>query len=190
MPQDTKLLVKIRPATFPADKEVVAQLFLAYAQSLPISLDFQGFELELAALPGKYAESAGGAIFLAYTSQSRSPTTSTTSPRSSSPHSSSPNKFQVIGCIGIRSFTSPTTSIPTCELKRLYLTPACRGLGVSKLLMDIALKRAGELGYKEILLDTLSSMVPARRLYAGYGFSETTSYYESVEGAVFYRLLL
>ena len=56
--------------------------------------------------------------------------------------------------------------------------------------MDAALGRARELGYREMLLDTLRSMTPARTLYAKYGFEEIGSYYESVEDAVFYRLVL
>ncbi|KAF2127681.1 acyl-CoA N-acyltransferase [Dothidotthia symphoricarpi CBS 119687] len=169
MTQTAKPAVDIRPAMFPNDRTIVGELFLAYAQSLPISLDFQNFEHELAGLPGKYAVGNGGALYLAYT-------TSSTEPFSE----------QVIGCVAIRPFTPPES----CELKRLYLTPESRGLGVSKILMDAALCKAKELGYKEMLLDTLRSMTPARRLYEGYGFVETEEYYKSVEDAVFYRLVL
>lgn len=197
MIQSTRPDVRIRPAIFPDDKEIVGQLFLAYARSLPISLDFQNFEHELAALPGKYASEKGGAVWLAYAAVEQESSTTTT-------NSDNANDAQAIGCIAIRPFfstpttaesatllsnsTSPTTT--TCELKRLYLTPASRGLGVSKLLMDVAISHAKKLGYKEMLLDTLSSMTPARRLYEGYGFAEIGSYYESVEDAVFYRLVL
>lgn len=197
MTQSTRPAVRIRPAIFPDDKEIVGQLFLAYARSLPISLDFQNFEHELAALPGKYASEKGGAVWLAYAAVDQESSSTTT-------NSDNTNNAQAIGCIAIRPFfstpttaesatllsnsTSPTTT--TCELKRLYLTPASRGLGVSKLLMDVAISHAKKLGYKEMLLDTLNSMTPARRLYEGYGFEEIGSYYESVEDAVFYRLLL
>ena len=56
--------IQIRDAEFPGDKEVVGQLFKAYAQSLPVSLDFQNFDHELAELPGKYASEKGGALWL------------------------------------------------------------------------------------------------------------------------------
>jgi ribosomal protein S18 acetylase RimI-like enzyme len=164
--------VKIRPAIFPADKPIVSELFLAYAQSLPIKLDFQGFEDELAGLPGKYAVENGGAVLLAYTSSEQHATQET-----------------IIGIVALRSFPT-TTSIPTCELKRLYLTPPSRGLGVSKHLMAAVLARARQLGYAEMLLDTLASMTAARHLYSRYGFTEIPSYYPSVSGAVFYKLLL
>tara|TARA_R110002003_G_scaffold42_5_gene3106 strand:- start:4707 stop:5384 length:678 start_codon:yes stop_codon:yes gene_type:complete len=180
MAGEVRPYVKIRSAIFPADKDVVSQLFLAYAKSLPIKLDFQGFDEELAGLPGKYAEENGGGVWLAYTTSSQPTVTNdATLPI--------PTQDTIIGCVALRSFTAST---PTCELKRLYLTPASRGLGVSKLLMVGVIRKARELGYKEMLLDTLSSMTAARRLYEGYGFEETEKYYDSVEGAAFYKLVL
>lgn len=193
--------VNIRPAVFPDDKEIVGQLFLAYAQSLPVSLDFQNFEDELAALPGKYGAEKGGAVWLAYASPKASEPTSNGNTQSDS---KSIKNEQAVGCIAIRPFfTTPTTAessallasstspaTTTCELKRLYLTPESRGLGVSKLLMEVALSEAKKLGYKEMLLDTLRTMTPARRLYEKFGFEETGSYYENPNDAVFYRLVL
>lgn len=200
--------VNIRPAVFPNDKEIVGQLFLAYAQSLPVSLDFQNFEHELAALPGKYAADKGGAVWLAYASSKASePASLVTSSVRNGEAQSEPSPVygeRAVGCIAIRPFfTTPTTaessallakstspSTTTCELKRLFLTPESRGLGVSKLLMDAAISQARKLGYKEMLLDTLRTMTPARKLYEGYGFEEIGSYYENPEDAVFYRLVL
>jgi ribosomal protein S18 acetylase RimI-like enzyme len=192
MPQDAQPEIKIRPASFPDDIQVVRRLFLAYAQSIPVKLDFQGFEQELEALPGKYAVENGGAVYLACiptepVSLSTEAQTNGASPESSSVPSK--EKEQVVGCIALRSFAT-SNGIKTSELKRLYLTPESRGLGVAKLLMDVALAQARQLGYKEMLLDTLSSMKPARKLYEKYGFEEIESYYESVEDAVFYRLRL
>ncbi|KAF2623318.1 acyl-CoA N-acyltransferase [Macroventuria anomochaeta] len=169
-------IVKIRPAIFPADKEAVKELFLAYEQFLldfaDVKLDFQNFDHEVASLPGKYAVENDGALYLAYiempTSHDR------------------PAIEKTVGCMGLRAFTASQSG----ELKRLYLTPESRGLGVSKLLMDVAIARARELGYKEILLDTLSSMATARKLYEKYGFVEVPAYYESHPDAVFYQLEL
>lgn len=202
--------VHIRPAVFPDDQQVVGQLFLAYAQSLPISLDFQNFEGELASLPGKYAADRGGAVWLAYApreeSESEPESSIWTASSGGGTKANSPQTkdSQAIGCIAIRPFfatpttaesaallassTSPTTA--SCELKRLYLEPESRGLGVAKLLIDVAVAHARKLGYKEMLLDTLRTMTPARRLYERYGFEETGSYYHNPEDAVFYRLAL
>lgn len=196
--------ISIRPATFPPDREKVAALFRAYAASLPINLDFQNFEIELADLPGKYGVERGGAVFLAFVESSApaieeggKSSTSTVPGEESQSEVEAPatqnqeyKKDQVqdaIGCIGLRSFPP---SPKTCELKRLYLSPSSRGLGVGKLLLDAAVQKARALGYSEMLLDTLGSMAAARRLYEKAGFEQIESYYESVEGAVFYRLRL
>ena len=45
----------ISAAHFPTDLPAIIQLFRAYAASLPIDLGYQGFDGELALLPGKYA---------------------------------------------------------------------------------------------------------------------------------------
>jgi GNAT superfamily N-acetyltransferase len=165
--------VKVRPAIFPDDRETTSKLFLAYEQHLldtaSVKLDFQNFEHELAGLPGKYALENNGALWLAYIS---------TPATRDAPATETP-----IGCMGLRAFT-----VHSGELKRLYLTPESRGLGVSKMLMDAAIARAQELGYKELLLDTLRGMTAARRLYEKYGFVEIEAYYASHPDAVFYRL--
>ena len=52
----------IRPALDPADLAAVADLFRAYAASLPIDLGYQDFAAELAGLPGKYAPPRGALL--------------------------------------------------------------------------------------------------------------------------------
>jgi len=50
----------IRPVTGGKSWNVVRQLCRAYQRDIPIDLCFQGFEEELASLPGCYAEPEGG----------------------------------------------------------------------------------------------------------------------------------
>lgn len=167
----------ISPAEYPRDRDFVVELFLAYAKSLGIDLSYQSFEEELSQLPGKYATENGGALFLASTSRPSQTTSDSISQQSS----------KCIGCVAVRPFTAPRT----CELKRLYITPDARGLGAGRLLLEAAIAKAKELGYKEMLLDSLSSMVPARKLYAQYGFQEVEKYYDSpIEGTVFMKAAL
>jgi ribosomal protein S18 acetylase RimI-like enzyme len=182
--------VKIRPAVFPDDKDTTTSLFRAFEASVPVKLDFQGFEEEVAGLPSKYAVEKGGAIYLAY----EEPTETNNTLLASTGHeisSLTPIRDSAIGCVAIRPFPAPASPLPPqCELKRLYLAPASRGRGAAQLLMDCVIARARQLGYKEVLLDTLASMTAARRLYENYGFELTGAYYESVKEAVFYRLVL
>lgn len=176
MSTNSQPTVKVRTAIFPDDRDTVSTLFLAYEQFLldfaAVKLDFQNFAHEISTLPGKYAVENNGALYIAYIEV---PATG-----------DAPAKEQPIGCMGLRAFTASQSG----ELKRLYLTLESRGLGVSKMLMDVAIARARELGYKEILLDTLSRMTTARGLYERYGFLEIPAYYESHPDAVFYRLQL
>lgn len=163
--------VHIRLARFPEDRDIVSVLFLAYEQFIldfaSLKLDFQNFANEVTSLPGKYAQENRGALYIAYLKDpSRSAAVDVP-----------------IGCVGLRAF-----SAPSAELKRLYLAPEARGRGVGRMLVDVAIGRARELGYDEILLDTLGSMTAARGLYVQCGFVEVESYYESVSDAVFYRL--
>ena len=54
--------ISLRPAQFPDDLQTVRDLFLDYQAELGIDLCFQGFEAELAGLPGAYAPPAGSLL--------------------------------------------------------------------------------------------------------------------------------
>lgn len=165
--------VRICPATFPADEATVTSLFQAYEQFIlstaAIKLDFQDFAHELTSLPGKYAAENNGALYIAYLQRPAS--------------NGRPTVEKPIGCVGLRTFEGRRA-----ELKRLYLAPESRGMGVGRALVNVAVEKARELGYAEILLDTLGSMTAARGLYESVGFAEIEKYYESCEDAVFYRM--
>ena len=49
----------IQDAHFPDDVDIVRTLLREYAAALPVDLDFQDFEAEVATLPGKYARPQG-----------------------------------------------------------------------------------------------------------------------------------
>ncbi|KAF1994023.1 acyl-CoA N-acyltransferase [Amniculicola lignicola CBS 123094] len=171
--------VSISRAEFPADLPAVTELFTAYAESLGIDLSYQNFEHELASLPGKYAAQKGGALFLARCPSAEEPSSTTVT--------SSPSPETIIGCVCLRALGPPTI----CELKRLYITPASRGLGAGRMLLERAVEEAKALGYKEMMLDTLATMTEAKKMYARYGFEEVEKYYDSpIEGTVFMRLEL
>ena len=147
----------IAPVRTKADVEAAAELFRAYASSLGIDLAYQDFESELAALPGKYAPLTGE-LFLARDVQENA-----------------------LGCVGLRQL-DPIS----CEMKRLYVSPQGRGLGLGKALIDATIEIAIQLGYREMRLDTLSTMTAAISLYRKAGFVEIPPYFETpLEGNIF-----
>ena len=151
-------LIRIEPARSPQDLESTAQLFAAYGESLGLDLSFQDFDTELTSLPGKYAPPTGE-ILLARD-----------------------NSGNAVGCVAVRPLSPPDC----CEMKRLYILPAARGLGVGKKLLHEILDKALSLGYNEIKLDTLPSMRQAVSLYESAGFVSTTPYYKTpLPGTVF-----
>lgn len=92
-----------------------------------------------------------------------------------------------LGCVGLR----PIPPDGCCEMKRLYLSPAARGLGLGKAMAQAVIQTARTLGYEELRLDTLPGMTTAMRLYDALGFERTGPYYAPTpDGTVFMRLKL
>ena len=57
------------------------------------------------------------------------------------------------------------------EIKRLFVRPQARGIGVGKALVTAILKTAAARGYREIKLDMLPAMEGAAALYKSFGFA-------------------
>ncbi|KAF4295464.1 hypothetical protein KXW98_002938 [Aspergillus fumigatus] len=149
-------------------------LLKAYAESLGIDLTFQSFEFELENLPSQYG-SPHGALLLAYGIDPKI----------------------ALGCVAVRPLgkkgheaAQPQNEVQSCcEMKRLYVCPEARGMGLGKALLGAIIQRAKELGYREMRLDTLPSMTGARQLYKCAGFLEIQAYYETpLEGTLFLGL--
>nr|WP_031370274.1 GNAT family N-acetyltransferase [Lysobacter sp. ESA13C] len=149
----------IRAARWPQDLPVVRSLFHEYAESLGIDLGFQGFENEVAALPGKYAP-PGGRLLIAWRGE------------------------EALGCIGLRALSAGSG-----EMKRLYVRPQARGERLGRRLAEGICAEARDAGYSRICLDTLPSMAPAQKLYESLGFRPIAPYvYNPVAGARFLAL--
>jgi putative acetyltransferase len=60
----------------------------------------------------------------------------------------------------------------TCELRKMYLHRSYRGKGLGKLLLEEALSKARQIGFKKMTLETASVLKEAINLYKSYGFIE------------------
>jgi GNAT superfamily N-acetyltransferase len=153
--------VDITKARTEADVASVGELFREYAATIGVDLEYQGFSSELATLPGQYAPPSGDLLVARVNGE-------------------------VSGCVALRALDQSTL-----ELKRLYVRPSARGVGLGKLLVEAAISTARENGYMELRLDTLGSMAAAQRLYRASGFVEIPPYGNAfLPGTRFYSLRL
>ena len=138
------------------------ELFLEYAQSLGFSLCFQNFDQELAELPGAYAPPSGRLFLAEY-------------------------EGQLVGCVALHKLDDTI-----CEMKRLYLRPQARGKKLGRVLVDLIISQAREIGYKRMRLDTVEPvMKDAVAMYRKIGFREIAPYCANpMPGALYMELLL
>lgn len=155
--QQIPLSRRVTPAT-PEEIETVRDIFREYADGLGVDLCFQRFDRELAELPGEYA-APRGALFIAKVDG------------------------KLAGCCALRAIDN-ADYLNAAEMKRLYVRPAFRGLGLGRQLAEAAMDAARQGGYASVLLDTLNDMESARALYTDLGFHEIPPYYHNpVPGA-------
>ena len=62
----------------------------------------------------------------------------------------------------------------TCELRKMYFLPEIRGIGLGHEVLDRAVAHARRLGFKTIVLETISVLERAIHLYTRFGFVPTT----------------
>jgi putative acetyltransferase len=153
--------------------EATRAIFRDYAASLKIDLRFQNFDEELASLPGDYAEPRG-ALLLALVDIKDAPAMADVPLI----QRAQGGLAHVAGCCALRPLD--TTDYPNAaEMKRLYVRPAFRGLGLGRQLAEAMLDAARGAGYGCVLLDTLDDMESARALYEELGFEEVPPYYHN-----------
>jgi ribosomal protein S18 acetylase RimI-like enzyme len=140
----------------------IRELFLEYAQSLGFSLCFQGFDQELAGLPGDYGPPAGRLILVTQAGEAA-------------------------GCVALHRFDAEH-----CEMKRLYVRPQFRGRGLGLHLAERIIADARQIGYKYLRLDTVEPVMrTAVEMYRRLGFVEIVPYRSNpIEGALYMELQL
>ena len=148
----------IEPRTA-GDLDAIRRLMREYEDWLGVDLCFQGFEHELATLPGDYA-APSGRLFLAL------------------------NHAAAAGCVALRRQDAESG-----EMKRLYVGNAFRGRGLGRLLAQRVIGAARHAGYSRLLLDTLPKMDGALALYRSLGFVPTGRYYANpLQDAIYLSL--
>jgi GNAT superfamily N-acetyltransferase len=105
------------------------------------------FEAELAGLPGKYGPPKGR-LLIAY------------------------HDGRAAGCVALRDLGEGA-----CEMKRMFVPEAFRGLGVGRALGERIIAEAREVGYRSMRLDTSKNQMEAMRLYERCGFRRIAPYY-------------
>ena len=157
----------MRLADGDADWEAVRRLIEAYLASLGFDIGFQGLDPELADPAASYGPPAGAALL------ARTGGDGATGPGGA------------IGFTGVRPFGDGVDG----ELKRMYVAPTARGLGVGRALGVAAIDAARRLGYRRLLLDSRTSLVAACALYRDLGFVEIDAYrHNPFDDAVFLAL--
>lgn len=154
--------IDIAPVANPRELEDVRTLFMEYARSLDFSLCFQSFDEEVARLPGMYAPPKG-ALLLARVDG------------------------EAAGCAGLHELEDGIA-----EMKRLFVRPRYRDLGLGRALAQRILDEARAIGYRRLRLDTIQgTMDPAIRLYRRMGFVPIEPYRSNpIAGALYMELAL
>ncbi|MBV9607943.1 MAG: GNAT family N-acetyltransferase [Acidobacteria bacterium] len=142
--------VAIEEARDPAQIEDARRLFQDYADSLGFRLDFQNFEQELALLPGDYSPPSG-CLLLAYVTDETE---------------------RAAGCVALHRLEHDI-----CEMKRLYVRPQYRGMGIGRMLANQVIEQARTMRYSRMRLDTVAAvMQQAVGLYRSLGFRDIEPY--------------
>ncbi|MBL8806261.1 MAG: GNAT family N-acetyltransferase [Rhodospirillales bacterium] len=155
-------LLVLRYADGAADMDAVRALFREYEETLGAAVCFEGFEAELAGLPGRYADPAG-CVLLAEADG------------------------KPAGVVAL----CPMGEGDVAEMKRLYVRPAVRGLGVGRRLAAAVADEARKRAYRRLRLHTLDRFAAAVALYRSMGFAEAAPFDGTPhEGVLWFELAL
>ena len=153
-------MIEIVQAETSEQIELARTLFREYETWLGLDLCFQGFEAELAGLPGKYA-GPDGRLYLAF------------------------SNGEPAGCVALRRLDDHI-----CEMKRLFVKDGFRGQKIGVKLIEQLISNAREIGYTTVRLDTHPpKMGKAVSLYESHGFRPIEPYYDNPHADVLFMEL-
>ncbi|HET6924166.1 MAG TPA: GNAT family N-acetyltransferase [Anaeromyxobacteraceae bacterium] len=135
-------MTRLEQAASPEAIAAARELFVEYQRAIGVDLCFQGFQAEVAGLPGAYAPPRGRLLLARVDGR-------------------------LAGCGALRPLPGDAA-----EMKRMWVRPAFRGRGLGREVAGALLQAARAEGYARVRLDTLPSMTEARALYRSLGFGE------------------
>lgn len=149
---ETRIVDTASSAELRFARDLIREYGASIADVAACSLEHQRFDDELANLPGRYAPSRGGRLFVAMVDG------------------------QPAGCIALRAL--PELGAGVCEMKRMYVRPTYRGLKLGRMLAERLIDEARAAGYTLMKLDTdtASKFAAAIALYRSLGFVECERY--------------
>ena len=153
-------VVSVYQATSAADLDRARVFFRAFVawhrdrhqddrELIEAYFDPAGFERELAGLPGAYAPPSGRLLLAGI--------------------GGAP-----VGCAALRRIDDQS-----CEMKRMFVSPAAQGCGAGRALATALIRAAREQAYAAMYLDTSIRQGEALSLYRGLGFAEVEPYYDT-----------
>lgn len=140
--------------------EEIKKLIIEYTDSIGRNLDFQDLINELNDFPKKYIYPNGKLLAAVL------------------------DTGEVIGCVAYYKHNDKRT-----EMKRLYVKPEYRNLKAGYKLVVEIIEEARKDGFSEMVLDTLSPMKSAIKMYEKFGFQKIPPYYDNPMDDVIYMKL-
>jgi putative acetyltransferase len=140
-----------RIVSFETNEDIarVRPLLEEYGRTLDVRSAAESVAYDIAELPGPYAP-PHGALLLALVGN------------------------RTVGCVALRPLEGDV-----CEMKRLFVHPPYRGMGMGRALAIRIIDCARTTGYGIMRLDTLATMHAARGLYLSLGFHDIGPYTEN-----------
>jgi putative acetyltransferase len=139
--------------------QIARDLVREYAATLNVNLAFQNFDQELLDFETDYAPPTGSFLLARHNGE-------------------------FVACGAFRRLSDRD-----CEMKRLYVRPSGRNLGIGRQLAQALIAEAKTSGYQHMLLDTLPTMHSAQSLYKSLGFVPTDPYrFNPIEGTAYLKL--
>ncbi|HEU4385197.1 MAG TPA: GNAT family N-acetyltransferase [Anaeromyxobacteraceae bacterium] len=153
-------MTRLEQATSAEDVALARELFLEYQRAIGVDLCFQGFQAEVAGLPGAYVPPRGRLLLVRV-------------------------EGRPAGCGALRPLEDGAA-----EMKRMWVRPAFRGRGLGRAVAEALLAAARAEGYARVRLDTLPVMTEAQALYRSLGFVEVPPGPNPHPGAIHMELRL